>query len=210
VGRPLARFAPSRFYISLTLFAVCGALFSAWNALRWTPSWIAAGLFAISALLLAVVALRPVVAIYETHLAIGGILIPWRDIRRIDQTGWNTPLAVTLTLRDQQRLLLLYPGDVDSSSKLLGHLRRFSQEALLDGIPYREYWGEQAVAELTAHSSAGPASDAAVDATSDKDVQSAAPARYPLLCVEDEAEVERLFQRLKSVGHLESKNSDEK
>jgi len=30
------------------------------------------------------------------------------------------------------------------------------------------------------------------------------------LRAEDEEEVERLFQRLKSVGHLESKNSDEK
>ncbi len=98
MGRPLARFTPSRVYISLTLFAVCGAVFSAWNALRWTPSWIAAGLFAISALLMLAVTLRPAVEIHETHLAIGRMQIPWREIRRIDQTGWNTPLAVMLTL----------------------------------------------------------------------------------------------------------------
>jgi hypothetical protein len=176
------------------LFAVCGAVFSAWNALRWTPSWIAAGLFAISALLMIAVTLRPVVEIHETHLAIGRMQIPWREIRRIDQTGWNTPLAVMLTLRSQQRIMLLYPGDLDSSSSLLRHLRRFSREALLDGIPYREYWGEHATAETA----------------SDKDADAAAPARYPLLNAEDEEEVERLFQRLKSVGHLESKNSDEK
>ncbi len=36
------------------------------------------------------------------------------------------------------------------------------------------------------------------------------PLRYPVLRSEDEEEVERLFQRLKSVGHLESKSSDEK
>lgn len=198
VGRPLARFTPSRVYISLTLFAVCGAVFSAWNALRWTPSWIAAGLFAISALLMLAVTLRPAVEIHETHLAIGRMRIPWREIQRIDQTGWNTPLAVMLTLRSQQRILLLYPGDLDSSSSLLRHLRRFSREALLDGIPYREYWGEHATAE------------AASDAASDKDADAAAPARYPVLNAEDEEEVERLFQRLKSVGHLESKNSDEK
>ena len=168
-------------------------MFSAWNALRWTPSWIAAGLFAISALLMIAVTLRPVVEIHETHLAIGRIQIPWREIRRIDQTGWNTPLAVMLTLRSEQRIMLLYPGDLDSSSSLLRHLRRFSREALLDGIPYREYWGEHITAE----------------AASDKDAEAAAPARYPLLNAEDEDEVERLFQRLKSVGHLESKNSDE-
>jgi Protein of unknown function (DUF3093) len=194
VVRPLARFTPSRVYISLTLFAVCGAVFSAWNALRWMPSWIAAGLFAVSALVLLVVTARPVVEIYETHLAIGRINIPWREIRQVDQTGWNTPLAVMLTLRDQQRILLLYPGDLDSSVSLLRHLRRFSREALLDGIPYRQYWGE--------HPAALPAAG--------KDEPAAAPARYPVLCAEDEDEVERLFQRLKSVGHLESKNSDEK
>ena len=194
MGRPLARFTPSRVYISLTLFAVCGAVFSAWNALRWTPSWIAAGLFAISALLMIAVTLRPTVEIHETHLAIGRMQIPWRDIRRIDQTGWNTPLAVMLTLRSQQRIMLLYPGDLDSSSSLLRHLRRFSREALLDGIPYREYWGEHITPE----------------AASEKDAEAAAPARYPVLRAEDEEEVERLFQRLKSVGHLESKNSDEK
>ncbi len=194
MGSPLARFTPSRVYISLTLFAVCGALFSAWNALRWTPSWIAAGLFAISALLMIAVTLRPAVEIHETHLAIGRLQIPWRDIRRIDQTGWNTPLAVMLTLRSQQRIMLLYPGDLDSSSSLLRHLRRFSREALLDGIPYREYWGE--------HSTP--------DTAPEKDADAAAPARYPVLRAEDEEEVERLFQRLKSVGHLESKNSDEK
>jgi len=204
VGRPLARFTPSRVYISLTLFAVCGAVFSAWNALRWTPSWIAAGLFAISALLMIAVTLRPVVEIHETHLAIGRMQIPWREIRRIDQTGWNTPLAVMLTLRSQQRIMLLYPGDLDSSSSLLRHLRRFSREALLDGIPYREYWGEHVMAEhITGEHDAA-------EAASEKDTDAAAPARYPLLNAEDEEEVERLFQRLKSVGHLESKNSDEK
>jgi hypothetical protein len=34
--------------------------------------------------------------------------------------------------------------------------------------------------------------------------------RYQLLRSDDEAEVERLFQRLKTVGHLDPKASDEK
>ena len=194
MGRRLARFTPSRVYISLTLFAVCGAVFSAWTAIRWTPSWIAAGLFAVSGLVLAVVTLRPAIEIYERHLAIGRRKIAWSDVRRVDQTGWNTPLAVVLTLRDDQRVLLLYPGDLDSANSLLRHLRRFSREALLDGVPYREFWGELPAAEPAANSVA----------------QSEAPARYPVLRAEDEDEVERLFQRLKSVGHLESKSSDEK
>jgi hypothetical protein len=202
VDRPLARFTPSRTYVSLTLFAVCGAIFSGWIALRWTPSWIAAGLFAISALILAVVTIRPVIEIYEAHLAIGRMRIPWRDVRRVDQTGWITPLAVRLTLRDHQPILLLYPGDLDSSNSLLRHLRRFSREALLDGVPYREFWGELSTAE--------PPAESPAESPAGKDAEAAAPARYPMLRTEDEEEVERLFQRLKSVGHLESKSSDEK
>jgi hypothetical protein len=197
VDRPLARFTPSRVYISLTLFAVCGALFSAWTALHWTPAWIAAALFAISALAVAALTMRPVIEIYEGHVLIGRVKILWREVRRVDQTGWNTPLAVRLTLRDHRRILLLYPGDLDSSSSLLRHLRRFSREALLDGVPYREFWGEL--------SDSDPAAS-----TANKAPETAAPARYPMLRSEDEEEVERLFQRLKSVGHLESKNSDEK
>jgi len=189
----------------LTLFAVGGALFSAWNALRWAPSWIAAALFALSGLALAVVTIRPVIAIYETHLGIGRRIIPWRDVRRVDQTGWNTPLIVILTLVDGQRIHLLYSGDLDSSSSLLRHLRRFSREALLDGVPYREFWGELAAVSRSNE----PAKNSLPEAT-DANRDESIPLRYPVLCSEDEEEVERLFQRLKSVGHLESKSSDEK
>jgi hypothetical protein len=203
VGRPLARFTSSRVYVSLTLFAVGGALFSAWNALRWAPSWIAAALFALSALVLAAVTIRPAIEIHETHLAVGRRVIPWRDIRRVDQTGWNTPLVVILTLVDRQRIHLVQSGDPDSATSLLRHLRRFSRKALLDGVPYREFWGEIAATsesdEATRNSPPEPDDKAA-----------SIPLRYPVLRSEDEEEVERMFQRLKSVGHLESKNSDEK
>jgi len=202
VGRPIARFTSSRVYVSLTLFAVCGALFSAWNALRWAPSWIAAALFALSALALAAVTIRPAIEIYETYLAIGRRVIPWRDIRRVDQTGWHTPLVVILTLVDRQRIHLLQAGDPDSSTNLLRHLRRFSRKALLDDVSYREFWGEFAAAS----GSSEPIKNSPPEP---EDKSASIPLRYPVLRSEDEDEVERMFQRLKSVGHLESKNSDE-
>jgi len=188
VGRPLARYTPCRRFLLLTVVAICGTLFSAWMGLHWAPSWIAAGLFAISAALLLVLTLRPAIEIHETHLAIGRRVMPWSDIRRIDQTGWNAPLAVHLTLADQQRILLFYPGDLDSSTSLLRHLRRYSRQALLDGIPYRQFWGEPAAA-----------SDEAIK-----------PAKYPLMRPEDEVEIERMFQRLKSVGRLDGRGADDK
>jgi hypothetical protein len=165
-----------------------GALFSAWMGLRWAPSWTAAALFAVSGALLLLVALRPAIEIHETHLAIGRRLIPWGDIRRIDQTGWNAPLAVHLTLADQQRILLFYPGDHDSSTSLVRHLRRYSRLALLDGVPYRQFWGEPPEAK-------------------DEPIK---PAKYPLMRPEDEEEIERMFQRLKSVGRLDGRGADDK
>jgi hypothetical protein len=190
VSRPLARYIPSRRYASLTLFAVVGAGFSAWMGQRWTPSWIAAGLFAVSAIILALIALRPAVEIHEAHLLIGRRAIRWGDIRRVDQTGWGSPLAVHLTLVGGERLLLLYPGDLDGCGSLLRHIRRFSRSALLDGVPYREFWGE-------------------APATSAKAARETVQ-KYPVLPPEEEEEIERMLQRLRTVGHIDSRSSDEK
>jgi hypothetical protein len=183
-------YSPSRHYLSAGLIAVGLAAFSGWVAMQWAPAWIAAVLFVLSAAILLVLALQPTIEIYEHHLAIGKRVIPWCEIRRLDRTSWISPLVVQLSLTNERRLLLIYPGDIDSGKSLLRHLRRCAKDALIDGIPYRQFWGE---------------------------VLSSAPERrqlpspkYQLLRPEDQAEVERLYQRLKAVGHLDPRNSDEK
>jgi hypothetical protein len=143
-------------------------------------------LFALSTVAVVLLAIRPVIEIHESRLVIGRRMIAWSDIRGVDQTKWNVPLAVYLTLADDRRVLLVYPGDPDSSASLLRHLRRFSREALLDGVPYRLFWGEPAV-----------------------EPKLLPLPRYPVLRPEDEEEVERMFQRLKSVGRLDPRGSDE-
>ncbi len=180
------------------MLAFSGALLSSFIALKWPPAWIAAGLFALTTIAILVLALRPAIEIHETHLAVGNVEIPWPEIRRIDQTGWNAPLAVYLTLADESRMLILHPGDVDSSTSLLRHLRRYSREALLDGIPYKQFWGEALPPQLPPSSAAPP--------------KQLPRARYPLLRPEDEDEVERMFQRLKAVGRIDrtdGRGSDE-
>ena len=52
-----------------------------------------------------------------------------------------------------------------------------------------------------------PSSAAALSSASPRQI---APPHYPLLRPEDEDEVERMFQRLKTVGHLERRDPDEK
>jgi hypothetical protein len=183
----------------LAIAALAGGAFSVWTGLRWNHAvwlgpawlahvwsslpWIAAVGFGLTAAAILALVLRPAIEIHETHLQIGRRAIPWSDVRRLDQTGWNVPLVLQLTLERAGTLLLIYPGDLDSSGSLLRHLRRYSRHALLDGVPYREFWGEHPGATV-AH-------------------KQLPPARYPLLRPEDEAEVERLFQRLKTAGRLD-------
>ena len=135
-------------------------------------------------------AMRPAIEVHEGYVSVGKRVIPWMDIRRLDRTGWISPLIVRVTLFDDSRMLLIFPGDLDSCNSLLRHLRRLSRDALIDGIPYRQYFGE-----LLA---------------SGGERKQTAPPRYRILRPEDEAEVERLYQRLKTVGNLDQKNSDEK
>jgi hypothetical protein len=181
-------YPPSRHYLSAGIAAVVLAVFSGWVALQWSPAWIAAVLFIGSAAILLVLALQPSVEVYEHHLALGKRVIQWSEIRRLDRTSWISPLVVQLTLTGERRLTLVYPGDIDSGKSLLRHLRRCARNALIDGIPYKQFWGEALPSQERRHLPSP---------------------RYQLLRPEDEAEVERLFQRLKTVGHLD-KNSEEK
>ncbi|HJZ97620.1 MAG TPA: hypothetical protein VKE70_14020 [Candidatus Solibacter sp.] len=187
----MTRFLPAQHYRWFGFAAVVFAGLIAWAAvaLHMPMAFVPAGAFLLTAALLLFLAFRPAIEIHEGYISIGSRILPWMDIRRLDRTGWISPLIVRVTLFDDSRLLLVYPGDLDSCNSLLRHLRRLSRDALIDGIPYRQYWGE-------------------VLAPSER--KQALP-RYRILRPEDEAEVERLYQRLKTVGNLDQKNStDEK
>jgi len=189
----MTRYLPARHYLGFAISAVVLAALVGWFAftLHLDLAYVPAGLFVLSAALLFAMAFRPPIEIHEGYLSIGKRIIPWMDIRRLDRTGLISPLILRITLFDDSRVVLIYPGDMDSCNSLLRHLRRLSRDALIDGVPYRQYWGEV----LT-------------PGTSER--KQAPPARYRILRAEDEAEVERLYQRLKTVGNLDQKNSDEK
>ncbi len=190
------------------LLAICGTAFSAWTGLRWPATWTAAALFGATAAALIALLCRPTIEIHETHLQLGRRVIYWREIRRLDQTGWIAPLAVTLTLSNDRRVFLLYAGDLDSSTSLLRHLRRYSRNALLDGIPYRQAWGEPRKADLR-KSEPGKTQDPRKTPEPGSAHQAPPAAHRPLLRPEEEAEIERMFRRLKSVGRLDQRGSDE-
>jgi len=187
----MTRYLPARYHLWFGVAAVALTGFSGWLGWSWPWAYIPAGLSLLTAAALFAMAFHPPIEVHDGYLSIGKRHIPWMDIRRLDRTGWISPLVLRLTLYDDTRFLLVYPRDLDSCNSLLRHLRRFASDALIDGIPYRQYWGE-----LLA-----PGSER-------KQVPST---RYRILRPEDEAEVERLYQRLKTVGNLDQKNSsDEK
>jgi hypothetical protein len=184
----MMRYPPARHYLSFGIVAFALAAFSAWLGLGWAPGFIPCALFVVSGAVLIYLAYRPPIELHPHHLTVGNRTIHWLDVRRVDRTGWMSPLIVKLTLFDDSHVILIYPGNLDSCQALLRHLRRASRDALIDGVPYRQYWGEVL-------SSGGG--------------QAVIP-RYRLLRSEDEADVERLYQRLKTVGNLDQKSSDEK
>ena len=185
----MTRYAPSRSYfwagvIALGLAARCG-----WFAVEWPFAAVPALLFLLAGLLLVFVALRPAVTITPDRLFIGKRAIWWKEILRVDRARLTTPLVVHLTLADRGRITLLFPGDARSANRLLQHIRRSSRNALIDGVPYGQFWGHALPVAPERAKLPSP--------------------RYKLLREEDEAEVERLYQRLKAVGRLDSTSSSE-
>jgi hypothetical protein len=181
-------YSPSRHYLTAGVVAVVLAVFSGWIALQWPSAWVATVLFIASAAIFLVLAMQPSVEVYENHLAIGKRIIRWSEILRLERTSWISPLIVTLTLTGNRRVILVYPGDIDAGKSLLRHLRRCAKDALIDGVPYRQFWGEVL--------------------PSGEERRQLPPPRYQLLRPEDEAEIERMLQRLKTVGHLDPKGED--
>jgi hypothetical protein len=191
----MTRYLPARYHLWFAISAVALAGVFGWLGFNYYQlAYIPAGLFVLVAACLFLMAFRPAIEVHEGYLAIGRRIVPWMDIRRLDRgTAWISPLIVRITLFDDSRLVLVYPGDLDSCNSLLRHLRRLSRDALIDGIPYRQYWGE-----------------VLASGGNDRKQAPAIAPRYRILRPEDEAEVERLYQRLKTVGNLDQKTSDEK
>jgi hypothetical protein len=190
----MTRYLPSKQYQYAGVAAMALALVCACVATQFSLAWIATGLFLATGSLLLLLAMMPAIEVHDTHLAIGERVIAWDEIRRLDRTGFVSPLIVNLTLSSGRRVLVVYPGGLEASNTLLRHLRRMTREALIDGIPHRQFWGEAIAPEGQAQ---GQSQRRAL--TSPK---------YQLLRPEDEADVERLYQKLKSVGHFD--RSDEK
>lgn len=180
----MTRFSTTRVYYLSAAVALGLAAFFSWWAMSWIVALIPAVLFVAVATVILSFAFQPSLAIQDSHFAVGKRLIPWRDIRRVDQTGWMAPLIIFITLASGERLRIVYPGDQESGNMLLGMIQQRAMMALINGVPYRRIFGDPVI-ETTVRT--------------DAEVRP----RYRILREEDEAEVERLYQKLKTAGHLD-------
>jgi hypothetical protein len=105
--------------------------------------------------------------------------------------------VVRIGLQDKTQLQVIYPGDLESATMLLRELRRHADSAMLDGVPHRDYWRLEEELHAEAEKSERPSRRSSLIGDKPK---------YPLLSPGEEDEIERMFQRLKSVGHLDTKD----
>lgn len=172
--------------------AAAGALFSAWLGFySFVYCLIPSALFAVTAGVLAWVAKRPGIQVFDTHLAVGSKALPWADIMSIDRTRWVAPLVIQVALISGEHRIIIFPGDRAAGAELMNAVCKMARCAIIDGVPYAKYWGE----------------NTGVLKLAEQGFQHEIPLQRPrLLLPEDEREVEQMFQRLKSAGHLESQD----
>lgn len=189
----MSRYLPSTTYLQAATVALLFATVSGYIALHSPVAYVPAAMLAISCACLFYLYRRPAIEIHPTHLVIGDERYSWNQIRRLDHGGWVAPLVVKIGLQDKSEIRVVYPGDLESATMLLRELRRHAESSMIDGVPHREYWRLED--EIQRDDKPARRSPLAVGKP-----------KYPLLGPGEEDEIERLYQRLKSVGHLDSKD----
>lgn len=179
------KYLPSRTYAWVGGALVAAAAAAGWAALTWPWAALASILLLAASVPLLLVGLQPAVEARDGYLRVGRRAIAWSDIRSVHRVAWRVPVLVRLTTARGRKLHLVFTGDLNSGASLLRQICRSATMATIDGLPYREFWGE----------AAAPPRAPSV------------PPPFRLLRPEDEAEVERMYQRLKSVGRLDSARS---
>ncbi|MGI8961004.1 MAG: hypothetical protein ACR2IV_14815 [Bryobacteraceae bacterium] len=192
-------YLPSRLYFWTGWAALVGSLLCVLCGFRAPLAFIPSVLCAATAALLFWLAARPSIRVGEAQFNIGERAIAWREVREINTSRFNTvrfntgrfvsPLILNLKLTNSRHKVLVFPGDPDRIIRLTHQLRRNSYLSTFDGVAYRDYW---IWSNLAARRGETPSHEQ--------------PVR--MLSPEDEDEIERMYQKLKAVGRLDSRSTD--
>ncbi len=186
-------YAPAGLYARAAWFALAGAVGTTVIGIRFPFAFIPAFLFALTSVLLFWLASRPRITVADSQFTIGERAIAWREVKEINSSRIVSPLLLVLDIRltNNRSKRLVYPGEAARIARLVYQLRRNSRLASFDGVAYRDYW---TWTSLGSGKTAGTVSDQ--------------PVR--MVSLDDEEEIERLYQRLKTVGHLDSRSDSKK
>ena len=189
-------FVPSRQYARFGWAALAGSLVCVLCGFGAPLAFIPALLCLTTAAAIFWLAARPPIRLGETQFNIGERCIAWREVREVNRSRFNgagfiSPLVLHLKLTNGRSKMLVFPGDAERVERLAKVLRKNSHLASFDGVPYRDYWMWNDPAGEDERPALPPAS---------------APPVH-LFSREDEEEIERLYQKLKTVGRLDSRTS---
>ena len=181
-------YQPSRLYTRAGWAAVAGSLVCVLCGMRAPLAFVPGFLCALTGGALFWLATRPSIQISATQFNIGQRAIAWREVREIN-SRLTSPLILNIKLTNGRKKLLVFPGEPERIARLMYQLRKNSYLSTFDGIAYRDYWTWSSVTD----------SDGELDTPEH-------PVR--MLSSDDEQEIERMFQKLKSVGRIDSRSDD--
>jgi hypothetical protein len=179
-------FVPSRLYSRVGWAAVAGTAISVLCGFRAPLAFIPGFLCGLTALVVFWLAARPLVRIGDMQFNVGERAVAWREVRELNSSRFLSPLILKIRLTNNRKLLLIYPGEPERIEQLLFHLRKHSEMDTLDGVAHRDYW---TWLNLNGSKSESPVLEQ--------------PVR--MISTEEEDEIERMYQKLKAVGRLDTR-----
>ena len=181
-------YQPARSYARVGWAALAGSLVCISCGFKAPLAFVPGLLCFLTAAALAWLATRPAIRLSASQFNIGQRAVAWREVREIN-SRFASPLVLEIKLTNSRRKMVFFPGEPERIVRLMYQLRRNSYLASFDGVAYRDYWLWSSV-------------------TSSDREENGMDTPVRMLSSDDEQEVERMFQKLKSVGRFDSHKDD--
>jgi|GEM_PF-1343955 len=193
-------FLPSRWYARTGWFTLAGSAGLAFLGLQAPVFLIPCLVFAVLALFLLWLSSRPSIRVGETQFNIGERAIAWREVKEVNRVRIISPLILRIKLTNSRKKVLIYPGEIGRVEHLVHLLQKNSHLATFDGVAYRDYWTWSSMAGFHGQKQSRSAQSGQKQSQLPLLDQ---PVR--MLTTEEEDEIERMYQKLKTVGSLDSR-----
>jgi hypothetical protein len=180
-------YVPSRLYARIGWAALGGSAICILCGWRAPLALIPAFLCAATSAALFWLGSRPTIRVSDTQFNVGERTIAWREVREVNSSRLVSPLLLRIKLTNARRRLVVFPGEPERIARLIYQLRKNSYLATFDGVAYRDYWTWSSMTALRGDS---PSLEQ--------------PVR--MLSPEEEEEIERMYQKLKAVGRLDTRS----